>query len=190
MCAGYTITCVIILIVLSILGFKFCWGNKRVALLGVIVIFIGTIFTCYDMLPICSKLNNKIFHRCEECNSLIDRISIVFKGAVEEGEKHVIFEKDKNQYKALIKIIRLNKDVSMQNPSKIIIWPSGIGQFTSSGVVRLNNGIENEGICRAEILVKWIRDYRRNGFLKTGLFIIGFGSVFSFIGLVNTSRRC
>jgi len=188
--AEYPIVWGVILIILIGLFFKSYFNKKMITRLAILVVALGSLFASFDMFSSWSELNNKYINWCKECSLLIDKISIVFKGVGEQGKKgHVIFKKDENQYKTLIKIIRLNKSFSMQNPSKIIIWPSRIGHFTSSGVVRLNDGIENEFICTAEILVQWIKDYRLKWFLKRGLISIAFGSLLSIIGTFNIRRK-
>ena len=91
-------------------------------------------------------------------------------------------ERKNKKFDVLLSIIKLNNNIVPSNADKIIVSISQINSGTRlGGSVILANDHQQWFVTTPDMLVQWIKDFRKTWFLKWGLLLIAMGTLIRII---------
>jgi len=156
--------------------------TRWVGVIGISLVLLGSVFAAYDSFVFGNKINNMYLPICKQWNSVISEIepyTLNSKQPLESIKPFYIYQYGDNKFNALLAIIQMNYSSAIKSPIKrvTIDVPVLYSETRLGGRVNLeyNNGY-NETMCAPDTLLQWIKDYRKNWFLKWGLIAIAIGS--------------
>lgn len=160
---------------------------KRIGILGLVVALAGSIFAAYDnfLFLNINTLNTRYIPVCKRWDNILSDIEPYTTNSRMPKEKMQLFytvERKNKKFDVLLSIIKLNNNIVPSNADKIIVSISQINSGTRlGGSVILANDHQQWFVTTPDMLVQWIKDFRKTWFLKWGLLLIAMGTLIRII---------
>lgn len=161
---------------------------KCIGLTGLLIAFAGSIFAAYDNFSTFNTLNTDYVPACKQWNIIVSKIEPYTTNSrvpIEKMSPFYTFERKNKEFDILLSIIKSNsKAVNLNdlNADKLILGASQINSGTRlGGSVILATGSQQWFITTPDILLQWVRDFRKTWFLKWGLILIAVGTLLRII---------
>ena len=164
---------------------------KCMGILGLVVSLVGSIFAAYDNFPILNTLNNRYIPVCKQWDNILGKIEPYTANSrmpIEKMQPFYTVERKNKEFDILLSIIISNNNIVPPNADKIIVSVSQINNGTrSGGSVILANDHQQWSVSTPDMLMQWIKDFRKTWFLKWGLILITIGT---FIRIIKEIFLC
>jgi len=165
---------------------------------GILIVALGTFFAVYDMFPFFHEWNSANLPVCRAWSSIATEARKEAAAPLVSGVDDIPYAayiRGSDRYNKIKAIIEMNVDPAIKDPSRIVIGHIvrtrmvALDARVSSAVYFVSTSDDRELVSTADMLARWIGEFRRNWFLKWGLILDGFGIMLTLLALGKKEKK-